>query len=102
VLASNTLDESAVVHDATLDAEVGLELPTPRERGLRVASWLRAEVATALRVHESAVDPGKPLGALGLDSLLAVELSYRIETELGVSVPLTTFFEETSLEDLAA
>ncbi|HEX8149510.1 MAG TPA: amino acid adenylation domain-containing protein [Pyrinomonadaceae bacterium] len=105
VLASSTLDESAVaeaavVYDATDDA--GLELPAPRERGRGVAAWLRAEVAAALGVRESAVDPGKPLGALGLDSLLAVELRYRIENEFAVSMPLTTFFEETSLEDLAA
>ena len=93
VLALSTLDDSAVA-EAVVVGDV--------ECGQGVAGWLRAEVAAALRVRESAIDPGKPLGALGLDSLLAVELSYRIETELGVSAPLTTFFEETSLEDLAA
>ena len=94
VLASSTLDTSAVAE--------ALVVPGIQERGQGVADWLRTEVAAALRVRESAVDPGKPLGTLGLDSLLAVELSYRIETEFAVLVPLTTFFEETSLEDLAA
>jgi amino acid adenylation domain-containing protein len=100
VLASSTLDESAIVDDAAADA--GLELPTPSESGRGVAEWLRAEVAAALRVREAAIETGKPLGALGLDSLVAVELRHRIETEFAVSMPLTTFFEETSLEDLAA
>jgi amino acid adenylation domain-containing protein len=107
VLVSSTLDESAaalaaVVDDATADADVGLERPTAREPGRGIAAWLRAEVASALGVREAAVDPGKPLVALGLDSLLAVELRYRIETEFAVSMPLTTFFDEASLENLAA
>ena len=97
VLASSTLDDAAVVEVAVVS-----EPPTPQERGRDVAAWLRAELAAAFRVRESVVDFGKPLGALGLDSLLAVELRHRIETEFAVSMPLTTFFEEMSLEDLAA
>ncbi|HEX8191126.1 MAG TPA: condensation domain-containing protein, partial [Pyrinomonadaceae bacterium] len=105
VLASSTLDESAVAEAAEADdagTDAGLELPTRRERGRGVIEWLRAEVAASLGVRGSAVDPGKPLGALGLDSLLAVELRHRIEAEFAVSLPLTTLFEEASLEDLAA
>jgi amino acid adenylation domain-containing protein len=101
VLASSTLDASAVT-DAVVVSDAELELPALQERGRGIAAWLRAEVAAALRVQESAIDPGKPLSALGIDSLLAVELSYRIETEFAVTIPVTTFFEETRLEDLAA
>ncbi|HYG61062.1 MAG TPA: amino acid adenylation domain-containing protein, partial [Thermoanaerobaculia bacterium] len=60
-------------------------------------AFLRAELARAAGVDPAAVDPGRPPVELGLDSLAAVELSHRIETALGVSIPLTRWLEAPSL-----
>lgn len=98
--AASTLDEAAGTRDAADTAE-RLELLPAQERMRRVAAGLRAGVA-AVRVQESVLDHGTPLGALGLDSLLAVELKYRIGTASAVSIPLAAFLEETTLEDFAA
>ncbi len=67
-----------------------------------VPGLLRAELAAALGVEPAQLDVGLPLHAHGLDSLAAAALAQRIETRLGVDVPMTTFMQDRSLEDLAA
>jgi amino acid adenylation domain-containing protein len=102
VLAASTLDQAVRTMNAATDTRAALESLPPQERQQRLASWLRSEVATTLRVRESMLAPDKPLSAFGLDSLLAVELKGRIENSFAVSIPLTAFFTETNLETLAA
>src|SRR5207302_3289197 len=62
---------------------------------------LQELAAQALRTPPSSLPPDRPLTALGLDSLAAVELQQAIETELGVALPLDALFEDVTLEQLA-
>jgi amino acid adenylation domain-containing protein len=62
-----------------------------------LARWLAAK----LRVEPRTIDPSRPVSAYGLDSLAAIELAHEVETGLGVSVPLHTFFESPSIDGLA-
>ncbi|MFP5284562.1 MAG: condensation domain-containing protein, partial [Thermoanaerobaculia bacterium] len=66
------------------------------------ASGLREEVAGILRLPPDAVEPDRPLVALGLDSLAAVELKGRVEERFGVSLSLAALLEGATLEDVAA
>jgi acyl carrier protein len=47
------------------------------------------------------LDPRKPLGEFGLDSLMAVELCNALGRSLGRNVPMTTLFDHPSLDALA-
>lgn len=63
---------------------------------------VRAEVARALRLpNAAAVPPGTPLGHLGFDSLMALELRSSLARRLRGTLPATLEFNETSAEELA-
>lgn len=63
--------------------------------------WLRRLVAAVLGVGPDSVDPELPLARLGLDSLRAVQLSHRVERELGRPIPLARLYEGKTLAELA-
>jgi acyl carrier protein len=74
--------------------------PATRQRLLD--SYLCEQVARVLRLQPSRLDPRRPLVQLGLDSLMGVELRNRIETDLGVAIPLTRLFRDSSVARLGS
>jgi amino acid adenylation domain-containing protein len=98
---------SALVSDAS-ESRIGLT-PTraallalePGERAALLEAFLRERAAEALGVSVAAVDPDRPLTALGLDSLSAVELKGGVEAALGVPVPLAGMLEGEDVRALA-
>jgi len=66
-----------------------------------MASRLCQQVAEVLGTATSSVDAEKSLSALGLDSLMAVDLRIRIEREFGASVPVMELLHGRSVSDLA-
>ncbi|MGI5472241.1 condensation domain-containing protein [Streptomyces sp. CA-132043] len=59
-------------------------------------------VATVLGVPQDRIDPAAGLLALGLDSLLAMELRARTDTELGVALPVVALLSGEPVTELAA
>ena len=59
-------------------------------------------VADVLRITATELDPGEPLGTLGLDSLMALELRSRVEADTGISVPMVRLLQGPSVDALAA
>ncbi|HEX3130263.1 MAG TPA: AMP-binding protein, partial [Thermoanaerobaculia bacterium] len=98
---------SALVSEVTEPAGIGL-IPTrdallalePAERTALLEAFLRERAAEALGVPVASVDPERPLTALGLDSLSAVELKGGVEAALGVEVPLAGLLEGEDLRGL--
>ena len=75
----------------------------PPERLLPLLeSYLRDKVARLVRVAPGSINTQKPLRALGIDSLMAVELKLSIETDTGSAVPMEAVFQGASISDLAA
>jgi acyl carrier protein len=74
----------------------------PAERQRLVETYLQREVARVLGLAVSKLDVNQPLSTLGIDSLMAVELKNRIESELQVSVPLIRVIQGPSVAELAA
>ena len=63
---------------------------------------LQREAAQILRLASpEAVSPTRPLGELGFDSLLAVELRNAVQLSLGVTVKVSALFEHPTLGGLA-
>src|SRR5205085_3445508 len=62
-----------------------------------LVSWLAAK----LRLEPGRIDVGQPLSVYGLDSLAAIELMHSLEIGLGVSIPMNTFLQVPSLDELA-
>lgn len=66
-----------------------------------VAGWLQQQGSQVLRIPAHQVDMHAPLPALGLDSLMAVELRQRIEQKLGRTLQMALMTSGHSLFDLA-
>ncbi|QOC95386.1 amino acid adenylation domain-containing protein [Micromonospora craniellae] len=67
-----------------------------------VARLLRRLLAEPLHRRPDEIADDTSFLALGLDSLAAVDLVKRLEEELGRDLPVTLFFEYTTVADLAA
>ncbi len=89
----------AGAEDPTREAILALG---PEARRPLLETYLAGLVARLLRVDRAQVDAGQPLGALGLNSLAAVELQHAIESSLGLVVPMVYFLEGRSIAELAA
>ena len=66
-----------------------------------IAAWLQSQLASSLGLDRVEVDVERPLSVYGVDSLLAVELTHRIETTLGVTLPQASFLQGRTLRELA-
>ena len=72
------------------------------QRAPRAEALIRQEIAAVLRLAPERIEPARPLGDIGLDSLSSFELWNRIEAALGLSVPLPRFVEAATLDALVA
>jgi NAD(P)-dependent dehydrogenase (short-subunit alcohol dehydrogenase family)/acyl carrier protein len=78
------------------------EAPASRRRPM-VAAFVRERALRALGMDSAKpIDPRTPLGELGLDSLLAVELRNTLGGALSVSLPASLLFDYPSIEALTA
>ena len=74
---------------------------TPRERPRVAERFLREQIARVLRASPDKIDVHQPLTSLGIDSLMAVELKNRVETEMGIALPVTALLQGPTLAQLA-
>jgi acyl carrier protein len=92
-------------------ASAGTELPhsvraevlaaAPEARVALVVESLRQHVSTVLRIAAAKIDVDQPLLAMGIDSLMAVELKSGVERELGITIPLLQLIKGPSVAELA-
>ncbi len=61
---------------------------------------LAVHAAAVLGFEQSQLDLEKPLTELGLDSMMAIELSHRIESDLSVTIPVAKFLQGNSVLQL--
>jgi amino acid adenylation domain-containing protein len=70
------------------------------QRPAVVSDYLHGKVAMVLKVDPGSVEIDRPLREIGLDSLTAFELKNRIETELGVTLPVGQFLQRPTISAL--
>lgn len=69
------------------------------EAGLR--DWLALELAKRLRIDPGRIGPETAFAALGIDSLVAIQLSYDLEKRLGAVLEPTLLWEYPDIATLA-
>lgn len=78
-----------------------LSRATPSERIALAKRFVHEQVASVLGASIAELEPERPLGELGLDSLVSVELKSRIGSTLGVTLPAGELAQEPTVEKLA-
>ncbi len=76
-------------------------LEPPDRRRPEIVRYFRDRVAGVLRLDPVRVDPERPLDAMGLDSLMAIELKGHVEADLGTELPLTSLLDGPTIHQLA-
>ena len=94
--AGDAADDGAAVNLA--ERLAGL---TDQEALNEVAKLLTGEISRILKMPASEIDVHKPLTALGMDSLMGVELRMAAEQRLGIDIPLMSLAAGATLMDLA-
>src|SRR5829696_6378643 len=95
-----TLDAVAEWRAAAAEETDPPELLTSPWSEEAINSWLVSQVAAKVGVSSSDLHMDQPLARYGLDSLMAVELAHTIETKLGVTLPMVSFLQGTSVAQL--
>jgi acyl carrier protein len=102
-LANETpLDSARTARTAPRLDRKTLLATAPAERQAKIEEYVREQVGQVLGLSSSKVDIQQPVGQLGLDSLMAVELRNRVEKDLGITLPAVTLLEEPSVASLTA
>lgn len=71
------------------------------DRSAKLESWLQAGVAATLRLPDAAaVSVTRGFFEMGMDSLMAIEVKNRMQTELGVSLRATVVFNYPNITQL--
>lgn len=86
---------SSITRKIILDAEHG-------QRQQLLQSYLCEQVASVLGLPVSNLNSQLSLNKLGLDSITALEVKYRIEANLGVNIPITILLEGLNISQVAA
>ncbi|MGH3847233.1 MAG: beta-ketoacyl reductase, partial [Pseudonocardiaceae bacterium] len=77
-----------------------LDAAEPAERSTRLAGAIATEIQGVRRSTEP-LDPDRPMESLGLDSLMALELRNRLETALGINLPVALVWAYPTIAALA-
>ncbi|MGA9767428.1 MAG: amino acid adenylation domain-containing protein [Blastocatellia bacterium] len=98
-VASSTTPEISAEELPSLSRDKLTRL-SDEERQQHVTSYARGLVAGILKVKIRQIDPGKSLLSFGLDSMMAAELSIKLQRDLGVRLQPVEFLGDVRLDDL--
>jgi acyl transferase domain-containing protein/acetylornithine/succinyldiaminopimelate/putrescine aminotransferase/predicted amino acid dehydrogenase/NADPH-dependent curcumin reductase CurA/NADP-dependent 3-hydroxy acid dehydrogenase YdfG/acyl carrier protein len=72
----------------------------PETRAEILQDYFKTELARVTGLQVSRIDVDKPLSDSGFDSLMAIELVSRTETQLGVNLPIDLLVQDATLSQL--
>jgi myxalamid-type polyketide synthase MxaE and MxaD len=78
-----------------------MEAAEPEARAALLETHLREQLAEVLKLPVSRVEAHRPMGALGLESLTALELRKRLELSLGLRLSATVMWNYPTVAALA-
>ena len=74
----------------------------PADRLQIMEDSVRRLAGRVLKLAEARIDARQPLGALGLDSLMAIDLRNRLEADVGLPLSATLTWNHPTVADIAA
>jgi amino acid adenylation domain-containing protein len=101
---ANNLDALAEWRDTpTREVETPALISGPASWGREdIEAYLVSQVAARLAIDGVAIDKNQSVAYYGLDSLGAIELSHRIESDLRVVLPVSSLLDGRGIAELAA
>jgi thioesterase domain-containing protein/acyl carrier protein len=72
-----------------------------QERGRLIEDFIVTQVAGVFGTAEAKIDRSAPLTTLGLDSLMVLDLTNRVERELGLRIPMAGLLSGPTVAELA-
>jgi acyl transferase domain-containing protein/acyl carrier protein len=100
-LVANLVVSTSETGTRRLNLVEQLQSASDIDRYTLLAEYAQDQLAQVLGLARDRVDLDLPLNNMGLDSLMAFELKRRVETDLGVNVPMITFLEDVNVGALA-
>lgn len=86
-------------------SDIVLEVQAAGGKEARLAvltGYLQNRLAKILRMPAAQIKPSRPLGSLGLDSLMGVELRNQVQADLGLQLSATFIWNYPTVNDMAA
>ena len=74
----------------------------PERRDELLQKYLCEQTAGALNIPPTQLNPHQPLTRLGIDSLMALTIKNRLETDLAITVSFSQFLQVNSIAELSA
>ena len=71
------------------------------EKVKSLEGYFARQLGVILSLPADSLDPAEPLASFGLDSLMAIELKNSIEAKLDVTIPISRFIDDPTLNRLA-
>jgi natural product biosynthesis luciferase-like monooxygenase protein len=99
-LGCSIVDDSAALIELSSLTRDALFAHPSHERLEVLQKYIRAQVASMKGVDPARIDAEQPLLALGLDSLMAIELQHRLEAGLGLHLPFADLLSDMSINEL--
>jgi acyl carrier protein len=65
-----------------------------------IITWCRDYISDALDVPKGSIDPTREFDALGLDSAVITSMLIELEEWLGIDIPPSTFFSQSTLSSM--
>jgi NAD(P)-dependent dehydrogenase (short-subunit alcohol dehydrogenase family)/acyl carrier protein len=74
---------------------------SPEERARSVTDYIHGQVERILKLSSDILLKNQSISGLGFDSLMAIELKNKIETDTGAVIPMVRFLNGPTVEELA-
>lgn len=96
---STAASESSDEEDFILSALSAIS--TADDRRKIITMYLKKIAASIIKIKASQLDEKQPLSHFGLDSLMAVELTHKLEKRFGVLIPISQILEGLSISEIS-
>ena len=73
----------------------------PARRRAALEAHLQEKLAAVLKTDAARIDPAKPFGAMGMDSLMGLEFVRRLSATTGLRLPVTAVFNYPTVQTFA-
>ncbi len=99
VISQDALSEKTGAHAHSFRPQ--LLGAAPEDRHKMVENYISEQVAQVFGTSADKIDRDTPLTTIGLDSLMAIELMNRLESNLGINLPMGKFLQGPNISQLA-